>query len=138
MKKPQPGEVFLENLLQSDDIIAACQSDLAGAATNAIEHARKGDDADFLAWFEKWRASDAGHTCKFTMDDMDNTYHISINQSGPLYWVRVFANLDPDDEWRIDSATTAGEFNDVGYFTSEKEAKAHAEAEEEKLLERAD
>ena len=98
MKKPQPAETFLNSLLQSDELMAACRSNLGEAATNVIELARKGDAGDFLEWFENWRASASGHTCKYTMDSMDDTYHIRVNQSGPLYWVRIFADLDPDDE----------------------------------------
>ena len=59
------------------------------------------------------------------MDGCEDTWAIRVYRSVALYCRRVFSDLDPDDERRGLEATEEGKFEDIGYFSSEKEAVAY-------------
>lgn len=131
MKEPQPLEKFIQLLSNTKEVVAAYQAELGDNSVPVMATAGSGNSAEFLEWFENWRLSGARRglgdlSCKlvYTMDDSDDTWAIRIYRSGPLYWIRVFSDLDPDDEWRTAAATEEGKFEDIGYFSSEKEAVA--------------
>jgi hypothetical protein len=111
MTEPRPADEFLETLLKSKEVIAACKADLGSDAEAVLAEASKGNPADFLDWFSNWRmegTEELVHQLEGAAPYND-TFWININRSGPLYWVR------------------AVEFDDECYFESEKDAVEFAE-----------
>jgi hypothetical protein len=118
MTEPRPADEFLEMLLKSKEVIAACRVDLGSGAEVLLAAASKGNPADFLDWFSNWRmegAEELVHQIEGAAPYND-TFWININRSGPLYWIR------------------AVEFDDECYFDSEKHAIEYAEANFESFI----
>ena len=134
--EPRPVADFSDALLNSEDIVSSCRANLGDLAADIIAKARTGDAAEFLAWFESWRSqfpttgslgsSFSGKGCEVVYDISDDYIGISVNRCGPLFWIRVFTGLDPDNEWSAETAEASGNFWDGCYFASKDEAIKHA------------
>jgi len=111
MTEPRPAKDFLDALLRSEEVTAACRADLGSDAELILAEASKGKADEFLDWFSNWRmegTEELVHQIEGAAPYND-TFWININRSGPLYWIR------------------AVEFDDECYFDSEKEAIEYAE-----------
>jgi len=133
---PEPVANFSTILLNSEDIIVSAHANLGSSAANIIKKARTGDAVEFLGWFENWRSqfpttgslgsSFSGSGCEviYTIDADD--LYISVNRCGPIFWLRVFTGLNPDDTWSAESAEATGNFSDICYFASKDRAMKYA------------
>jgi Arc/MetJ family transcription regulator len=54
MTEPRPAEHFLDLLLKSEGVGAACKAALGERSADVIARATRGDTTDFLEWFEEW------------------------------------------------------------------------------------
>jgi hypothetical protein len=108
MTEPRPADEFLETLLKSKDVIAACRDGLSEKAADVIERAGEGDASDFLEWFEEWRLNNTDGIAE-EIDGAapyNDTFAIQIVKAGPLFWIR------------------ANEFDDICYFNALDDARA--------------
>jgi hypothetical protein len=118
MTEPRPADEFLEMLLKSKEVVAACRADLGSDAEVTLAEASKGNAADFLDWFSNWRTEgteELVHQIEGAAPYND-TFSININRSGPLYWIR------------------AVEFDDECYFATEEDAVQFAESNFESFI----
>lgn len=118
MTEPQPSEHFLDLLLQSEEVVAACKAALGERSDDVIARAARGDTTDFIEWFEEWRLNDWGEPVEQlegAAPDND-TFSINIYKSGPLYWIK------------------ANEFDAICYFDSADDALAHSADEFEGFI----
>ena len=113
MTEPRPAEHFLDLLLNSEGVVAACKAALGERSADVIARATQGDTTDFLEWFEEWRLNDLGDPVEQLEGAApdDDTFSIDIHQTGPLFWIQ------------------ANEFDDICYFGSKDNAVEHAEME---------
>ena len=108
MAEPCSAEKFLDPLLKSGKVAAACKNELGERSEDILGRAKKGDTTDFLEWFEEWRL---GNT-DTVVDEIDgaapynDTFAIQIIEAGPLFWIR------------------ANEFDDICYFDSMEDARS--------------
>lgn len=118
MTEPRPVEDFLGLLLNSQEVVEACRSELGTEADTMLANASSGNPADFLDWFGNWRMEgkeELVHQIEGAAPDND-TFSININRCGPLYWIR------------------AVEFDDEYYFSSEEDATEYAESNFESFI----
>lgn len=108
--RPRSVDVFLDLLLRSKEVLAACQTDLGARAASVIEQARTGDSTDFLEWFEEWRMNNTDNIADEidAAAPYDDVFAIEIVEAGPLFWIR------------------ANEFDDICYFDSLEAARSCA------------
>ena len=118
MSEPRPAEHFLDLILKSDEVVAACEGELGEGSSDVIARAAKGDTTDFIDWFEEWRLTDWGEPVEQlegAAPDND-TFWINIYKTGPLYWIK------------------ANEFDAMCYFDSADDALTHAADEFEGFI----
>lgn len=108
--RPRSADAFLDLLLGSKEVLAACEADLGARAASAIERARNGDSTDFLEWFEEWRMNNTDNIADEidAAAPYDDVFAIEIVEAGPIFWIR------------------ANEFDDICYFDSLEAARSHA------------
>jgi hypothetical protein len=118
MTEPRSAEEFLDLLLKSEEVVAACRAGLSEKAADVIGRAEKGDALDFLEWFEEWRQNDLGdpvEQLEGAAPDED-TFFINVYQNGPLFWIK------------------ANEFDAICYFGSKDDAVEYAAMEFEGFI----
>jgi hypothetical protein len=118
MTEPRPADEFLDRLLKSKEVIAACRAGLSEKAADVIRRAGKGDAPDFLEWFEEWRQNDLGDPVEQLEGAApdDDTFSIDVYQTGPLFWIK------------------ANEFDPICYFGSKDDAVEYAAMEFEGFI----
>jgi hypothetical protein len=108
VKEPRSADNFLDLLLSSEEVVAACQEDLGEKSVDVMSRAKEGDATDFLDWFEEWRMNNTETVAEEVEGaaPYNDTFAIEIIQAGPIFWIR------------------ANEFDDICYFDSLKDAQA--------------
>ena len=108
MKEPRSVDNFLDLLLSSEEVVAACKEDLGEKSADVMSRAKEGDATNFLDWFEEWRMSNID-TVEEEIEGAapyNDTFAIEIIQAGPIFWIR------------------ANEFDDICYFNSLEDARS--------------
>ena len=108
MTEPRRAEEFIDPLLKSEEVVAACKEELGKQTADVISRAKDGDATAFLDWFEEWRMSNADTVAEEIEGaaPYNDTFAIEIIKAGPLFWIR------------------ANEFDDICYFKSLEDARS--------------